>query len=264
MPQQTMEKQNTESTESSQESYKVRLPAFEGPLDLLLHLIKKHEIDIYDIPIAVITEQYLMYLDMLRSFDLDIAGEFLVMAATLTYIKSRTLLPILSIEEEEAGDPRQMLVNQLLEYQKYKKTAQELSRLEQERQLVWLHPFTPPEWLGEKPVVDMSKIGIYSLWRAFQRALDNMPKNTPYQIKQRNLTLDGEIAYILAKLKQQPRFTLENLFKSFSLRLEMVLLFIALLELARRQLLTIYQELPCGAIWITVPAIIPLNNPTPA
>src|SRR6266542_5414443 len=118
--------------ESILEAYPVRLDKFEGPLDLLLHLIKKHEVDIYDIPIAQITQQYLAYIDLMQTFNLDVAGEFLVMAATLIHIKSRMLLPMADDEddEEEGTDPRQELVRRLLEYQRFKDAADQLERRE--------------------------------------------------------------------------------------------------------------------------------------
>ena len=116
--------------DEKEDIYRVSLPAFEGPLDLLLHLIKVNEIDIYDIPIALVTEQYLEYLDLMREFNIDIAGDYLVMAATLAYIKSRMLLPVAPTAdgEEEEADPRQELVRRLLEYQRFKKAAEELNR----------------------------------------------------------------------------------------------------------------------------------------
>ncbi len=230
--------------------YAVKLPVFEGPLDILLHLIKKHEIDIYDIPIALITEQYLSYLDMMRQLDLNIAAEFLLMTATLAYIKSRMLLPVMAGDEEDE-DPRQLLVQQLLEYQKIKKSAQDLQELAQLRQQVFTRQH-PPEEDSEVTAPILPGIGIYGLWKAFQHALANAPRETPYQVlTQRGLSLEEEITYILAKLEEHPRLSLQSLFKGFSRRLDLVLIFVALLELARRQLLRLYQSQPCGQVWIS-------------
>ncbi len=231
--------------------YAVKLPVFEGPLDLLLHLTKKHEIDIYDIPIVLITEQYLNYLDMMRRLDLNIAAEFLLMTATLAYIKSRMLLPVRAGDDGEEEDPRQLLVQQLLEYQKIKKSAQELQELAQLRQQVFTRQH-PPEEDNEAPAPLLPGIGIYGLWKAFQHALANAPRETPYQVlTQQGLSLEEEITYILAKLEEQPRLTLQSLFKGFSRRLDLVLIFVALLELARRRLVCLYQSQPCGQVWIS-------------
>lgn len=233
------------------EEYEVKLPTFEGPLDLLLHLIKKHEIDIYDIPIALITEQYLHYLDMMRSLDLDIAGEYLVMTSTLAYIKSRMLLPVTTEDGEEEEDPRQLLVQQLLEYQKFKKASQELYELAEKRKQLFTRQHPPIINEDKSSSVVLPGVGIYNLLRAYQHALTYAPKNIPYQLlPQQGLSLEEEIAYILAKLEEHQELTLQTLFKGVSQRINLILIFFALLELARRQIVRLYQNQPCGQLWI--------------
>ncbi len=231
--------------------YAVKLPVFEGPLDLLLHLIKKHEIDISDIPIAIITEQYLKYLDMMHSLNLNVAGEFLVMTSTLTYIKSRMLLPVAPEEDGDGEDPRQALVLQLLEYQKFKKKAQELEALAQRRKLLFSRRH-PPRPENTSTVLALPKLGVYSIWQAFKYALGNIPKETAYQLgQQKGLSLEEEITNILAKLEEYKKITLGLLFKEASSRLDLVIIFVALLELARRQLIRLYQSQPFGEVWIS-------------
>ena len=229
--------------------YSVKLPVFEGPLDLLLHLIRKNELDIYDIPIALITEQYLEHLDMMRQLNLNVAGEFLVMTATLAYIKSRMLLPPAPGDEEEQEDPRQLLVRQLLEYQRYKQAAQRLQQLAETRRQLFPRRH-PPRREQEQSSPLLPGIGVYSLWRAFRRALEKAPRDIPYQVLSRQLSLEEQMTHILARLDEQPRLSLQTLFEGLSRRLELVLIFIAVLELARRRMVSLYQSRPGAAIWI--------------
>ncbi len=126
-------------------SYQVKLEIFEGPLDLLLHLIKKNELDIYDIPIALITKQYMQYLELMKRLNLDIAGEFLVMAASLMYIKSKSLLPSIADDEDEEDDPQQLLVSKLLDYQRFKNIALNLREYEANRQELFTRTVEVPE-----------------------------------------------------------------------------------------------------------------------
>src|SRR5215475_3048828 len=159
--------------ESALEAYPVKLEAFEGPLDLLLHLIKKHEVNIYDIPIALITKQYLQYLELMQELNLDVAGDFLVMAATLIHIKSRTLLPRPAPEQEDPlEDPRDALVRRLIEHQKFKAAAELLHEKEIQRSAQWLRPDgRVSDVVGElaEPEVE---VDLFSLVTAFQQVLE--------------------------------------------------------------------------------------------
>ena len=165
--------------ESILEAYPVRLDTFEGPLDLLLHLIKKHEVDIYDIPIARITEQYLAYIDLMQELNLDVAGEFLVMAATLIHIKSRMLLPRADpTQEDPEEDPREALVRRLLEHQKFKAAAELLHERETLRSAQWTRPDGPiTEIAGEAPEPEV-EVDLFSLISAF-RAVVERAKHRP-------------------------------------------------------------------------------------
>ncbi|MGD9141324.1 MAG: segregation/condensation protein A, partial [bacterium] len=155
--------------ESEYNAYKVRLEQFEGPLDLLLFLIKKEEIDIYDIPISVITEQYLAYIGVLEFLNLELAGEFLVMAATLMRIKARMLLPRETADEEEIEDPRQNLVQQLLEYQQFKQAASDFEAMEYQRDMLYTRPEL--EWQGAEPPEEMD-YNLFDLMVALKQVLD--------------------------------------------------------------------------------------------
>src|SRR5689334_9277988 len=159
--------------ESILEAYPVRLDKFEGPLDLLLHLIKKHEVDIYDIPIVKITEQYLAYIDLMQELNLDVAGEFLVMAATLIHIKSRMLLPRPDpTQEDPEEDPREALVRRLLEHQKFKAAAELLHERETLRSAQWTRADGPiAEIAGEAPEPEI-EVDLFSLMAAFRQVLD--------------------------------------------------------------------------------------------
>jgi segregation and condensation protein A len=159
--------------ESSPDAYAVSVAAFQGPLDLLIHLIKKNEVNIYDIPIALITAQYLAYIDVMEELDLDIVGEFLVMAATLIHIKSRMLLPRPDpLQEDDEEDPRKVLVDRLLEYQKYKTAANLLHERETVRSAQWLRPGHSIADVAGEDVEPELEIDLFSLMAAFKAVLD--------------------------------------------------------------------------------------------
>src|SRR5580765_2075281 len=165
--------------ESILEDYPVRLQNFEGPLDLLLHLIKKHELDIYDIPISLITQQYLEYLDLMQEVNLDVAGEFLVMAATLIHIKSRELLPRPDpTQEDPEEDPREALVRRLLEHQRFKAAAELLHEREIQRSAQWARPDQRvTDLVGEAPEPEI-EVDLFSLMAAFRQVLDRVKQRT--------------------------------------------------------------------------------------
>lgn len=176
-------------------NYKIKLDIFEGPLDLLLYLVKKDHLNICDIPIVKITEQYLEYIELMKLLDLNIAGEFLVMAATLINIKSKMLLPQEKIEEEEELDPRAELVRKLLEYQKFKELATELRSREGERQEVFVRP--KDKELEEQDTEVYFEASVFDLLSAFSKVLKEIPKDIFYQVVKDEFTVEEKIHQIL-------------------------------------------------------------------
>src|SRR6056297_1239662 len=217
-----------------QEDYKVQLEVFEGPLDLLLYLIKKEEIDIYDIPIEHITEQYMEYLDMMKIMDLDIAGEFIVMASTLMLIKSRMLLPEedRAEEEEEEEDPRWDLVRQLVEYKKFKDSAYHLHELEVQRESVFVRG---GEGVQMPPATDvvLSDVGLFDLMSAFNEALQRVEKEDLKEIFAEHFTVAEKIDEVSEMMKERERISVSGLFKGMRSRNEIVCTFLAVRELIR-------------------------------
>ncbi len=217
-----------------QDDYKVQLEVFEGPLDLLLYLIKKDELDICDIPIERITAQYMQYLDMMRLLDLNIAGEFLVMAATLMMIKSRMLLPVEERPElEEEEDPRWDLVRQLVEYKKFKDAAQHLEKLELIQENVFAREGEGGVELGPDPGVSIHDVSIFDLISAFNDALKKVKTEDLTEIFADRFTVAEKIDAISGLLKSGGRASLQELFRSMTHRYEMICTFLALLELIR-------------------------------
>ncbi|GBE01199.1 segregation and condensation protein A [bacterium BMS3Abin08] len=230
--------------------YKVRLPLFEGPLDLLLHLISGNKIDIYDIPIAGITRQYLDYLELMKELNLDIAGEFLVMAATLIQIKTRMLLPVdEDIPPEEREDPRIELVERLLEYQAFKDVALALKdRRESWADYVWREPSVPddPEDEGEPCLFD---VNIYDLIGAFKKLLDTASIEE-VEITRETLTVKDRMNLIVERIDSSNAIRFEDVFEDEYTRDYLIVTFLALLELLRLGVLRVYQERPFGRIWL--------------
>jgi segregation and condensation protein A len=227
-------------------SYKIKLQLFEGPLDLLLYLVKKDHLNIYDIPIAQVTEQYLSYLELMKCLDLNIAGEFLVMAATLLQIKSKMLLPALEEEpQEEAIDPREELVQQLLEYERFKQIAQELRQREQNQQDVFKRPKTLASAAGavpsETPVY--FEASIFDLITAFSKALEETPKDLFYSVIKDEYTIEEKIHDILHKLLLRTSIRLSELFTQAKNKIEIIVTFLAILELTRmKEIVAVQQE----------------------
>ena len=212
--------------------YRIELESFQGPLDLLLHLIRKNELDITDIPIAEITKQYLEYLDMMKELDLEMASEFLVMASTLMYIKSRMLLPVDEEEEEGEGeDPREELIRRLIEYQKYKKAAEELARMPVLYRDIFVRPETDTVDRAEDTYTEAT---IFQLMDAFQRVLLDADKRTPVEITRVAFTLDDGIDLIESRLAGQPSMSFEGLFSELAERSKIIAVFLSVLELVRR------------------------------
>jgi len=232
--------------------YKVRLEIFEGPLDLLLYLIKQEEIDIYDIPIARITQQYLEYLEFMKSLDIELAGEFLVMAATLLKIKSRMLLPRHEEIGEEAEDPRRDLVQQLLEYRKFKELAERLGEKEFQQRLMFPRPKGGFDNAAEiiPPEPPAPEVGVFELLTAFKQVLERIDKLKLYEIVGEDISIEERIDFILKTVSQRRRMTFMELFENESRRLVMVVTFFALLELVRLGRVSVWQESLFGEIII--------------
>ncbi|MBC8413640.1 MAG: segregation/condensation protein A [Nitrospira sp.] len=236
-----------------QTSFQFTHPVFEGPLDLLLHLIREHKIDLYDIPILQITRQYMEYLELMKEMNLETAGEFLVMAATLIQIKSRMLLPkeIDAVEDAE-GDPRAELVQRLIEYQAYKESTEQFRK----REDIWKNIFfrSVPEKedldLGPEPV--LFEANVYDLINAFQKLLAKAPEQVR-EITREILTVKDRINYIVEKLENEDGVRFEDLFERDCTRLIIIVTFLALLETIRLGLATVYQEDAFGNIWLLNP-----------
>lgn len=230
-------------------SYQVKLEMFEGPMDLLLHLIREHQLNILDIPIAKITEEYLRYLALMRELDLDVAGEFLLMAATLIHIKSKMLLPpdeAVEGEGIEEEDPRAELVDRLLEYKKFKEAAQTLSVLEAEQAL--LHRRGAPAIALE--VEGPLSVSLFELLRAFREVLRRADVPAPLEITLEELNVGQRIVILLDRLAAESPIEFTGLFAGTSRRAEIIVTFLALLELLRRRLATARQAAPMAPIMI--------------
>ena len=235
---------------------KVKLEVFEGPLDLLLYLVKKDEVDIYDISIERITSQYLEYLEAFEVLHIEIAGEFLVMAANLLYIKSRTLLPKdqqMPDEETEEEDPRWELIRQLIEYRKFKEAASHLR--DQEELQAALFPRAVSLDPAHAPVLDetmmLGDVGIFDLINAFQKALKRLPvEEKPGEIREETYTVTDRINHLMHRIDRGVSVRFEELFGEATTRNELVVTFLALLELIRMKQFRVRQEEQFGEIWL--------------
>jgi len=232
--------------------YKVQLEIFEGPLDLLLYLIKKDEVDIYDISIERITKQYLAYVETFKALNITLASEFIVMAANLIYLKSRNLLPKhqqLPEEETDDDDPRWDLIRQLIEYKKFKDAAGFLSHREQEMQDFFPHhseDVEPEESEGERPMVD---IGIFDLIRAFQNVLERFEdENQLNEIVDDRYTVSDKIDYLLKTIPPGGKIKFSAMFEDASTKGEVIVTFLAMLELMKVNYFTVRQDALLGDI----------------
>lgn len=235
-------------------SYRVRLENFEGPLDLLLFLIRKNEVDIYDIPIAEITKQYLEYLEIIKILDLEFAGDFIILAATLIRIKVQMLLPRPQYDEdeEELIDPRMELVTKILEYKRFKEVAHKLHDLEEIQFDIYPKgyiDFNKDEFDNVDSTI-AENVSLFSLIQAFKQAIDNIPKETFHEIHDFKINTEEQIAFILNALELQRQFSFRELISQFSDKIMMIVTFIALLELIKRGQIIVKQAIPFGEIWI--------------
>ncbi|MFO7915911.1 MAG: segregation/condensation protein A [Candidatus Krumholzibacteriales bacterium] len=212
--------------------YLVKLDHFEGPLDLLLHLIRRDKLDIYDIPISHITHEYLAYIDIMKEMDLDIAGEFFVMAATLMRIKAKMLLPRRDDEEEEEEDPRDELVRNLLEYRKFKKAAEHLAEKEEDMLKVYRRPSQGglPEYREDEESLDLS---VFDLMDAFRNILGDLKKEVTYKVLGEQYSVEEKLELIRRRIDENSEILFTELFEGGNSRAELIVTFIAILELMR-------------------------------
>jgi len=241
-----------ENSEQTELPYQVRIENFEGPLDLLLHLIKKNEINIYDIPVAMIAQQYLEYLEAMEELNLNVAGDFLVMAATLLQIKSKMLLPAeeRADDEEEGPDPREELVRRLLEYKAYKEAARELDSQERMwREIFWREHVVPAEQVEED--LPLENVSLFDLVDTLQEVLDRNPGSRLIEIIPDNLTVRERMNLILEILEGKESVSFVALFESSSHRVVIVVTFLALLELMRLRVARVFQAETFGPILVS-------------
>ena len=239
------EKSAADGFESQLDAIPLRLQAFEGPLDLLLHLIKKNEVNVYDIPIALITEQYLLYLNLMQELNLDLASEFLVMAATLIHIKSRQLLPrpesAAGVEDEEI-DPRDALVRRLVEHQRFKAAAELLHERETLRSAQWTRPDSRVEALAGEPVEPELDVDLFGLLAAFRRVLERAKDAPPLLLPPEQISIETRIEQLLERLSETEACGFDDLFDESASRGDLIVTFLALLEMIRLKLIRVFQQ----------------------
>jgi segregation and condensation protein A len=244
-----------ERVQNAENDYKVKLEIFEGPLDLLLYLIKKDEIDIYNVSIERITSQYLEYIDTFKALNIELASEFIVMAANLMYLKSRTLLPKeVQPPDEEADeeDPRWELIRQLVEYKKFKDAAQFLGQRDQEGAEFFAATPELPDLT--EPEQGMPQVGIFDLIRAFQKVLKKFEDtHTLREIVDDRWTVSDKIDHLLSVIPVGGRVQFESLFTEATSRSEVIITFLAMLELMKLNFLKIEQEKVLGVITVLRP-----------
>ena len=241
-----------ENFESSPDAYRVKLESFEGPLDLLIHLIRKNEVNVYDIPISLITEQYLGYIGLMQELNLDLAGEFLVMASTLIHIKSKMLLPRPETAEDAAGeeeDPREALVRRLLEHQKYRAAAELLHERELVRGAQHARPDERVEAVVGEDYEPELEVDLFSLMAAFRGVLERASRKPRMVIPPEQISIEDRMAQLLSRLSETDACGFEDLFadgdgsKPF-----LIVTFLALLEMIRLKLVRAFQAGGAGEI----------------
>jgi segregation and condensation protein A len=248
-----------------QAGYQVALDVFEGPLDLLLHLVKKHELSILDIPISFVTEKYLDYLDQMQALDIDVAGEYLLMAATLCHIKSRELLPTPDALDEEAEadaeaeielDPRADLIRRLLEYQKYKEAAAQLGQRPVVGRNVWSRGTPSEEAVSDDidpdAIAPLQAFPVHKLIEAFDRVMQQAKVKVTHNVMIDRLSVSQKIGELTDRLEAEGRFSFTSMFSflrdgvarsSLEIRHEAVVTFLALLEMAKLRLIALSQQM---------------------
>jgi segregation and condensation protein A len=247
-------------------AFRVALPTFEGPLDLLLHLIREHKLDILDIPVSLIAEKYNASLELMRDLNLDVAGEFLVMAATLAHIKSRMLLPRSEplpgeLDAETEGDPRMELVRRLLNYQKYREAARELA----DQPLLGRDVFARRHMVEmdqERAPAPLMELSVFRLIEALDRVLKSLAPETRHEVVREQVSLTAAMEQILGGLRLQPEVTFLSLFSGKRTRSAVVVTFLALLEMVRLRRVRVRQSEDGADILVAAQAEA-LNAPVP-
>jgi segregation and condensation protein A len=237
--------------ESSLEAYPIRVANFEGPLDLLIHLIKKNEVNVYDIPITLITRQYLEYIELMQELNLDVAGEFLVMAATLIHIKSRMLLPRPPADPDAQGeheDPREALVRRLLEHQKFKVAAELLHERETWRSAQWPRSDAAVAGVAGEDAEPELDVDLFSLLAAFQGVLERARHRPRVLLPPEQVSIESRIEVLLTRLSETEACGFDELFGDVSGRGDLIVTFLALLEMIRLKLVRIFQSGSFGPI----------------
>jgi segregation and condensation protein A len=225
--------------EAATPGYRIRAGEFEGPLDLLLHLVRINEVDITDIPIVEITRQYTEYLELMREMNLQVAGEFLLMAATLMHIKSRMLLPPdPDASDDEQADPRADLAQQLLEYQKFKMAAENLQALDSRRGLIWTRDLVAEEFEGE----ELLKVDLFDLLKSFRQLLSRLGEDARLQLKRDTVSVAEKISWLTDLLEGRASIDLLPLLADLPTRLDRIATFLAVLEMIRLQLVVVFQR----------------------
>ena len=240
------------------------LQRFEGPLDLLLHLIRTNEIAITDIPILEICRQYDAYLGLMQDLNLEVAGEFLVMAATLAHIKSRMLLPAPPAAAGEAAeDPRADLVRQLIEYQKVKAAAEMLRDRDEAQEEIWIRGHAGEDPLGPYRDEKLLDVSLFDLLAAFKRMLETMSDAAPLEVRRDEISVAEKIAWILDRLDAAPALEFQSLLGELPTRAERIAAFLAILELIRLRLIGATQRRPMGEILLSraAPAADDIDRP---
>jgi segregation and condensation protein A len=238
--------------ESQLEDITIKVQSFEGPLDLLVHLIRKNQVNVYDIPIALVTEQYLEYLDLMQELNLDVASEFLVMAATLIHIKSRLLLPRpdpAQIDEQDE-DPRDALVRRLLEHQKFKAAAELLHEKETIRNAQWMRPDSRIEAIAGEEYEPELEVDLFSLLTAFKQVLERARARPPLPLPPEEIPIERRIEQLLERLSESEALGFQDLFDDVASRGDMIVTFLALLEMIRLKLVRVFQSGQLGPIRI--------------
>ena len=239
--------------ESQLDSIQIKLQSFEGPLDLLVHLIKKNQMNVYDIQISVITKQYLEYLNLLQDLNLDLASDFLVMAATLIHIKSKMLLPRPETAAGDPGDeedPRDTLVRRLLEHQKFKAAAELLHEKEMLRSAQWGRPESRIEAIAGDDYEPEFEVDLFSLLSAFKQVLERARERPPVVLPAEQISIELRIDQMLERLSETEACGFEDLFDDVASRGEMIVTFLAMLEMIRLKLIRVFQSGGAGAIRI--------------
>jgi len=235
--------------ESAHEAYRVQVGGFEGPLDLLLHLVRVNEVDITDIPIVTITEQYNEYLALMQKLNLEIAGEYLVMAATLMHIKSQMLLPPdPDALDDDTSDPRAELAQQLLEYQRFRQAAESLQAMQSRRGLIWTRADIPAEFADE----ELLAVDMFDLLQAFRKLVGRLGDEHRMQLKRDNVSVAEKIGWLTDVLRERRSIDLLQVLAELPTRLDRIATFLAVLEMTRLALVVVFQRKLFGEIRVAL------------